>query len=141
VAGCVQVFLQTSRFRTEGRYLACKSRALPLSSSYTPDLLQPALELLQGIFKPGYEYQKTGVLLSCLETETSRRLSFWEPNPGQKKRRQNLMQTLDRINTKYGKDTLHFACSGAGEREWEMQRSKISPEFTTKWQEIPLVRV
>ncbi|MFO8031193.1 MAG: Y-family DNA polymerase [Desulfohalobiaceae bacterium] len=141
VAGCVQIILQTDRFRTDGRYLACKSRALPLSSSYTPDLLQPALELLQEIFKPGYEYKKTGVLLSCLEPEKARRLSFWEPDPKEKNRRQNLMQTLDRINTKYGRDALRFACSGAGGRDWEMRRSKISPEFTTKWSEIPLVRV
>ncbi|MFP4213601.1 MAG: Y-family DNA polymerase [Desulfohalobiaceae bacterium] len=141
VAGCVQVILQTDRFQSEGRYLACSSRTLPLSSNFTPDLLHPALELLQEIFRPGYEYKKTGVLLGCLEPEKARRLSFWEPEQGEKQRRQGLMQAMDRINSKFGRDALRFACSGNRHRDWEMRRDKISPEFTTKWSEIPLVKV
>ncbi len=139
VAGCVQVFLQTDRFRCTDGYMACKSRALALSSNYTPDLLQPALALLQEIFRPGYEYKKTGILLTCLEPQKKRRLSFWELEPQEKSRRKNLMQALDQINSKYGRDTLRFACTGI-KRQWEMQRKKISPAFTTKWSEIPLVK-
>ncbi len=139
-AGCVQVFAHTDRFQNRGNYMACKSRGLPFCSSYTPDLLYSALELLQEIFRPGYEYKKTGVLLTCLEPQKKHSLSFWEPTAREKDRKQRLMQTMDHINSRYGRDTLRLACSGGQDKPWEIQRNRISPEFTTRWSDIPIVK-
>jgi DNA polymerase V len=140
VAGCVQVFLETNRHKPVPQHTPCQSRTLAFATSHTPDLLGPALELLGRIYRPGYGYNKTGVLLTALEQERGRRLSLMDPEAGTKLIKKGLMGAMDRINSRYGRDTVRFASAGM-EREWEMRRGKMSREFTTRWKDLPLVGV
>jgi hypothetical protein len=48
-------------------------------------------------------------------------------------RRAALMRTLDRLNQRYGRDTVTFAVSCR--RPWNMQRDQFSPCYTTMWDE------
>ena len=48
------------------------------------------------------------------------------------------MQVLDQINARYGRRTLQFAAEGIA-RPWQMRRNRLSPSYTTKWDEIPAV--
>ncbi len=137
-AGCLQVFLQTNRFKPEPQYSACKSTYLSRSTSNTRLLLLRALDLLEQIYKRGYAYQKTGVLLTHLQPESARQLTFWE-SPREKVQARSLMQAMDSINARYGQDTLRYACTGL-EKNWEMRREKMSREFTTNWEELPGVK-
>jgi len=138
VAGCVQVFLETNRHKPIPQHSPCQSRVLAFATSHTPDLLGPALKLLDGIYRQGYAYNKTGVLLTALEREKGRRLSLMDPDAGTKLVKRGLMAAMDRINIRYGRDTVRFASAGM-ERKWEMRRGKMSREFTTKWTDLPLV--
>jgi DNA polymerase V len=140
VAGCVQVFLETNRHKPIPQHSPCQSRVLSFATNHTPDLLKPALELLDRIYGQGYAYNKTGVLLTALEQEKGRRLSLMDPDAGAKLKKKGLMGALDRINSRYGRDTARFASAGI-ERGWEMRRGKVSREFTTRWGELPLVGV
>ena len=49
------------------------------------------------------------------------------------------MKALDHINARYGRDTLQYASAGLN-KGWEMRRDKMSPEFTTRWKDIPRVK-
>lgn len=140
VTGCVQVFLETNRHKPEPQHSPCQSRILSFATNHTPDLLKPALELLDRIYGEGYAYKKTGVLLTALEQEKGRRLSLMDPDAGTKLEKKSLMGALDRINSRYGRDTARFASAGM-EKNWEMQRGKMSREFTTNWKDLPLVGV
>ena len=140
VAGCIQVFLETNRHKPVPQHIPCQSRVLSFATNYTPDLLRPALELLSRIYRTGYAYKKTGVLLTALEQEKGRRLNLMDPDPGTKLAKKGLMSAMDRINSRYGRDAVRFASAGI-ERDWEMQRGKMSREFTTSWKDLPVVCV
>jgi DNA polymerase V len=50
-----------------------------------------------------------------------------------------LMDTLDRINTKVGKGTLYFAGQGI-QQEWQMKREMLSPRYTTRYSDLLRVK-
>jgi DNA polymerase V len=51
-----------------------------------------------------------------------------------------LMAVMDRINNQYGRGTLHSAAEGISGK-WKMKRERMSQEFTTAWEELPVARV
>ena len=140
VAGAVQVFLETNRFQPEPQYAGSRCRALAAPTASTLDLHGPALEILRDIHKPGYKYQKAGVILLDLSPATGRQLSFLEPHGEEKAKRDALMQVMDRINTLHGQGTLTLAASGLGKKEWHMRQERRSPSYTTSWAELPVAR-
>lgn len=54
-------------------------------------------------------------------------------------RQQRLMQTVDKLNNKFGKDTLFWAASGI-KQSWATKRDQVSPRYTTCWSELPIVK-
>jgi len=140
VAGCLHVFVHTNRFKPAPQYSPCDSVCLSPATNHTQPLLAAALELLGRLYKTGYAFQKTGVLLTGLESEGARQLTFWEPGVQEREAAGNLMQVMDRINARYGKNTVQYACAGLT-KSWEMRREKMSPEFTTRWEDIPGVKM
>lgn len=140
VAAAVQVFLETNRFQPGPQYAGSRCRALPAPTADTLALHGPALEILREIHKPGYKYQKAGVILLDLSPASGRQLSFLEPHGEEKTRRDALMRVMDRINTVQGRGTLTLAASGLGKKEWHMRQERRSPCYTTSWTELPLAR-
>jgi len=49
------------------------------------------------------------------------------------------MAALDRINRTWGMNTATFAGAGI-EQPWRMQSARRSPRYTTRWDELPVVR-
>jgi DNA polymerase V len=49
-------------------------------------------------------------------------------------RRVTLMRTVDRLNARFGRDTVSFAV--AGRRPWMLRREFPSPRYTTAWDEL-----
>lgn len=140
VAGAVQVFLETNRFQPDPQHCASRGRALPAPTADTLALHGPALQILREIHKPGFKYQKAGVILLDLASAGRRQLSFLEPRGEEKTRRDALMRVLDRVNTAYGRGTLTLAASGLGRKEWHMRQERRSPSYTTSWAELPVAR-
>jgi DNA polymerase V len=51
-----------------------------------------------------------------------------------------LMDTLDAINRKFGRNTAGFAASGWKDRpSWGMRQNNVSPHYTTRWSELPKI--
>ena len=50
-----------------------------------------------------------------------------------------LMKSLDEINLRYGSSTLRLAAEGM-EKKWGMKREKISPCYTTRFDELMIVK-
>jgi len=142
VAGCLHVFLHTNRFKPEEpQYSPCVSTCLDQPANDTRTLLAAALGLLEQVYAKGFAFQKGGVMLTALQPAGFRQLKFWDVAGSQvRKPDKPLMLAMDRINSRFGKDTLRYACSGL-EKNWEMRRGRLSPGFTTKWPDIPMVKV
>ena len=138
-ASIVHVFLLTNRFKpNEPQYGNSCTTELSIPSSYTPELIWHAHRCLEKIFKPGYRYKKTGVLLAEIVSRDRIQLNLFSldyPHERNKK----VMQVVDDINSRWGTDTLRYAAEGM-KKEWGMRRQKLSPRYTTQWSEIPVVK-
>ena len=64
VASQITVFLTTNRFKNEPQYANYATARLLLPSAYTPDFLKAVQKILKNIFRPGYKYKKSGVMIS-----------------------------------------------------------------------------
>ena len=98
-------------------------------------IVKKAIEAIKRIYKAGYRYKKAGIILYELHDSFSVRglLDYNRP------RSDSLMKSLDSINNRYGSSTLKIAAEGI-EKEWKMQRKKISPCYTTRFNELKIVR-
>ena len=103
----------------------------------TPVLTHAALKGLEAIFRAGYRYKKAGVLLTLLSDKNSWQSTLFDDQNAREKSTK-LMAAIDAINRAYGRDTVHLAVSGTQQR-WSMRAGNRSPNYTTRWEELPLV--
>jgi DNA polymerase V len=139
-ATILQVFVETNRFKEKDWYANVKAVVLPRSTNYTPDLLAAAQAALRHLFLPDRNYKRAGVLLSELQNDSSSQPDlFGEVDAEALGRRTRLMETLDTINKRFGRDTARFLAEGI-RQPWRMKRLLKSPAYTTRLGEIPVAR-
>ena len=139
VASQIMVFLSTNRFKTNlPQYANYALTKLPVPSAYTPDFLIAARSILKQIYRPNYQYKKVGIMLSDLMHQSQAPLDFFAPTYLDDKRK-DIMNCMDKINRKMGKEVLTYAGVGV-KQEWQMRREMLSSRFTTCWKEIPIVK-
>jgi DNA polymerase V len=132
------VFLQNSPFATGERHVSPSAgMQLPHATSDTAELIGSACRILRQLYRPGYHYSKCGVMLTELSSDAVRQGDLFDGRDTGKSRR--LMETLDTINRRLGRDTVFFAGSGI-DREWAMAANMKSPPYTTDWQKVLRVR-
>ena len=140
LAGQVQVFAHTSPFREGPRY--SRSIILPLlrPTADTALIARSAIDGIKRIYEPGYELVKAGVILLDISDGTAQQcdLDFGDAL----KDRSALYSTLDKINQRYGRGTLHLAATGvdAGSAHWGMKQERRTPRYTTDINDIPIAR-
>ena len=136
LAGALMVFIRTNPFNPkEPQYQRSVTIPLPEATSDTRVLVMWALKGLKRIYRPGFAYQKAGVMLSELRPKAMAQASlFVDPETD---RGQRLMATLDVINQRWGRGTLRSAAEGM-EKPWQMRRQRLSPSYTTDWNGLPM---
>ncbi len=113
---------------------------LPQASDFTADFLQAATQGLGKLFKPGNQYKKAGIMLNDFSDAQNIQLDlFTQTSERQNQQNKDLMNTLDSINTKFGKGTLRSAQEGFSQ-QWAMRANTKSPEYTTNWNQLISVR-
>jgi len=138
LAGEIQVFIRTSPFKPDApSYSGALQMHLPEPTDDTLRLVKAAGILLQRLYRPGFQYQKAGILLSELQPATLRQGQLFDP--ADSRRRDTLMTVMDQLNRKMGQDTLFLAGAGI-DRSWRMRQGNRSPRYTTHWAEIPVAR-
>lgn len=137
LAGALMVFIRTNPFSPkEPQYHRSMTIPLPEATADTRVMVSWALKVLRRIYRPGFAYQKAGVMLSELRPKTMAQASlFVDPETD---RGQRLMATLDVINQRWGRGSLRSAAEGM-EKAWQMKRQRLSPSYTTEWQGLPMV--
>jgi DNA polymerase V len=106
---------------------------LPMATSLTHELIKPALELAEQIFKKGRLYKKAGVMLSGLVPDQSIQANLFLTDTKNRSRR--LMEMVDNVNFSMRDDVLKFAASGTT-RDWKMRQELRSKRYTTRWNEL-----
>ncbi|MBN9391626.1 MAG: Y-family DNA polymerase [Chloroflexi bacterium] len=139
VASRLEVFINTSHFASHGeRYANAVTLRLPQPTAYTPELVKHARRALEKIYRPGFKYQKAGVMVMDLVPDSCRQLNLFgegEGGPEIIERNRQLMLTVDRVNKTMGQSTLRVGPVGA-RPDWGMRREKLSRRYTTRWDEI-----
>ena len=138
VAGAITVMIRSNPFKPwEPQY--SRSEVVPLAepSADTRELIRAALAGLRHIYREGYVYKKAGVMLCGLEPQQRRQGSLLV-DPERERRSAALMQTMDRINERWGRGSLRPLATGF-DANWQMRREKLSPAWTTRWDELPRV--
>jgi DNA polymerase V len=137
-ASMLMVFISTNSFRAGPQYGNSISLGLPEPTDYTPRLLKLAHSGLERIFKPGYSYKRAGVLLSGIGPGDRVQLDLLSSRP-ERPGEGEIMKAVDAINFRLGRGTVRYAASGAG-RPWRMRQLKLSPRYTTRWEDLPVAR-
>lgn len=110
---------------------------LPAATSFTNELIKPAVSLVDKLYKPNKLYKKAGVMLSGIVPDTSIQGNLFLPETKNCERK--LMDMIDNVNFSQRDDVLKFAASGTT-RNWKMQQNFISNRYTTRWEELFEVR-
>ncbi len=134
-AGAVLVTIRTSPFNVKESYYA-NSLTIPLSTQTNDTVLLTNIALwgLRKIYRYGYKYQKAGVMLSNLVSTHNRQSDLFSLELVDTKS-DNLMQVIDQINARMGRNTLKLASQGF-RQPWKMKQGNKSPSYTTSWDEL-----
>ena len=128
------VFVLTNRFKpTDPQYSAQQLVQLPVVTADTGRLIRAARWGLSKIWKDGFRYKKAGVMLLDLGPASQVQADlFHSPDDDLSRAR---MAALDRLNARFGRDTVCFATSGV-KRGWKLRNDYVSSRYTTNWDEL-----
>lgn len=142
-AAQVLVFAHTSPFRKQDKQYS-RSITLPLRrpTADTGLVTASALQGLQSIFREGYNYAKAGVMLLELSDQAQEQQEL--DLDGEPEDRSQLMTAVDRLNDRYGKGVVTMASSGTKKKAepaaWIPRADLRTPEYTTRWSDLPTAR-
>jgi DNA polymerase V len=106
---------------------------LPVATSITNELIKPAVNLIDRLYKSGTFYKKAGVMLSGLVPDKSVQANMFLPETTNGGRM--LMGMMDNVNFSMRDDVIKFAASGT-RRDWKMRQELRSPRYTSRWDEL-----
>jgi DNA polymerase V len=148
VARAVHVFFNTSPYRRHDRQHS-PSVTMPLvrPTADTRQVVAAALRAVEGVFRPGFNYVKAGVMVTDLQPQGREQgeldLFGEEPDvPALPHHRSNLMAAIDALNHRFGRDAVTVAsASRPRERSAHASRQeRRSPRYTTRLDEVATAR-
>jgi DNA polymerase V len=151
VAGSIGVFFTTSPFRSSDPQHSVNVM-LPLvrPTADTAVLMHAARTAVVSQFRPGFRYAKAGAILGDLQAigHEQAELDLFagdEATEGRPDPRSRLMAAMDALNNRFGRDSVRLgstaaASNGAETAVWATRQERRSPRYTTRWDEMPVVR-
>lgn len=143
VAHRVGVWLHTNVFRPQDRqHHPSVSVRLPEPTDDTIHLVGVAVYLMRRMIHNGERYAKAGVVLQEIQPKSVQQgVLFPTKQDALGDSRARLMAVLDRASTKWHRGIIAPGVAGlAGSRRWAMQRGTLTPAYTTRWSDLPIVR-
>jgi DNA polymerase V len=137
-AHTLMVFIHTNPFKQqEAQYARNSVIQLPVASNSSMELVHYALKALEHIYKPDYRYKKAGVLVSGIVPQNHIQAGLFDETDRDK--HQKAMQAVDKLNAILGREKVKLAAQGSG-RKWKLRQEKLSPCYTTRWEDILVIR-
>jgi DNA polymerase V len=140
VARGIQVLITTKRFGDPPHYENVAGAGLAEHTAHPEPFARASRRLLEAIYREGPAYKKAGVMLYDLRPSRPRQESLFGESPsGSTETDEALLEAVDAVNREMGRGTVGLAAAGLpGERDWSMQRTRRSPRYTTRWDELPV---
>lgn len=146
----VGVFFMTSPFRpNDRRHSVNVTTPLVRPTADSRLLVQAAVDAAKTEFRPGFNYSKAGVILSDLMPASQHQgeLDLFEVEDlaAPVKEQSALMDAMDVLNRRFGRDSVRIGSStlashDAEVRSWATRQERRSPRYTTRWGEMPVVK-
>jgi len=134
VAKVMLVYITTGRF-ADKTYYQSHLTSLPVATNNTPELIKYASCGIEHIFQKGFFYKKTGVIFQELFPATCYQGGLFDPIDRNKLKK--VMQSIDQINRKMGKNSIKYASMGLNAcPNWQTVFNKRSPAYTTDWNQL-----
>lgn len=142
VCSKLSVFAMTSPFRQGERFARSVVMPVAADTDDTRAIVDAAVKGVRKIWEPGYDLVRCGVMLLDLvprttaQAQTSLDLGSGKPAATAWKEHA-LMLAVDQLNERYGRKTVFVAA----EETMQVSRAdRRTPNYTTSWSELPIVR-
>ena len=135
----ITIFIRTSPFqKMEIHYSNSKTIDFPIATDNSIEIVKSAILGLKLIFKKGYKYQKSGIILSGLCESQSYNNNLFSSTKDKKIK--NLMRSIDYTNFRYGRSTLSLAVA-LSKKKWKTKKQYFSKIDTTNFDCLPTVKI
>jgi DNA polymerase V len=101
------------------------------------EISKAALQGLEKIYLPFFQYKKAGVMVTEFVPETERMTSLFDEDLHAKHR--PIMQVIDVMNKRLGADKVKLGSMDV-QRTWKMNQKNLSPRYTTDLHQIIKVK-
>ena len=146
VASIVGVFLNTNYFREDlPQYWNFQEQRLLTPTSSSIAIVETANEVLQKIYKQGYQYKKAGVIVMGIGPDSPIQQDLFDINAEQFQKMKRLDEVVDRINRMHGSETIVLGSQqytrkdGKGKADVfanAIKHDYRSPNPTTRWSDV-----
>ncbi|WP_010303983.1 Y-family DNA polymerase [Candidatus Odyssella thessalonicensis] len=129
----------TNRFQVRNRqYYNSILINLPTAVNDDGRLIQAAVQGVEAIYRNGFDYHKAGIMALDLMPITLTQLTLFDTQEERNAKAQHISRTIDKINQRYGRGTVHMAACGP-RLSWKDRKTRKSPAYTTSWHQLPRV--
>ena len=137
VASIVGVFVNTNMFREDlAQYWNFQEARLVTPTSSTISIVKAASDVLQSIYRPGYQYKKAGVIVMGIGPDSPIQQDRFDINAEQIEKMRRLDEVVDRINRMHGSETIVIGSqqytSKDGKGKAEVFANAIKHNFKSK---------
>jgi DNA polymerase V len=96
---------------------------------------------LKKIYQPGIQYKKAGICFGELTPKAQAQMDlFHRPAAAMQEKAEQFIEVFNGINARFGRGTVRLAAEGFN-KAWLPRTELRSPNYTTKWEELPVVMV
>lgn len=132
------VFIHTNSFKSElPQYHGIGTKKFSSGTADTFRIIKGCHQVLDDIFRSGYEYKKAGIILNHIVPRTENQMDLFAEHG---RDQETLLQVVDLINKRYGTKTIQSAACGI-DPSWRAVSNFRSPKYTTAWSEILRIKL
>lgn len=135
LAGVAVIFATSSPHDANGYYRKHITHRFAVPTQDTTVVASACRQAVQAIFRSGVPFYRCGVGLIDLSDKNTYQPDLFSSsldNPA-------LMECMDAINARYGRNTAHLAGQGI-QQKFAMRREHLSPQYTTRLSDIPRIQ-
>ena len=146
VASTIGLFLNTNAFREDlAQYWNFQEARLVTPTCSTIPIVGAASDVLQSIYRTGYQYKKAGVIVMGIGPDSLIQQDLFDVNAEQIEKMRRLDEVIDRINRMHGSETIVIGAQQYtqknGKGKANVFANAIKHDFksknpTTRWSDI-----
>ncbi len=131
VTRAVTVFVTTNRFREDlPQYADSYTEQLSMPTADTLEIVSAAIRALKRIYREGYSYKKSGVILTDISRADCLQQDLFD-EVRNRPQRMALMRAIDHINQSYGANTLCVGVGNSAASSWHNKCDHRSGNYLT----------